>query len=354
MSKRAVINLPQVSARFVDGHAANETLTTGEELGIRRALLVGTPGAEKRYASVWSELESIEAARFFAAEPHCPVEVVEACRIVYRQQDCDGVVAIGGGSTLGLGKILSAEEAASFIALPTTYSGSEMTAIFGRKIDGRKKTAIDPACRPDCVIYDSELSAGLPRHESVTSAMNSIAHAVEALYPQTPNSLAATLAAECLRAHRNGLEELVFGKNETRARGELLYGAFLGGLVVGMCGIALHHQLCHVIGGLFDLPHAESNSVVLPQALDYNREFIPDANAIIVNVFGGDSAASGLFDFAQKLGAPVSLREIGMPGDGIDAVVDTMLAHGGYNPRALDAEPLLATVQAAYEGTRPD
>ena len=183
--------------------------------------------------------------------------------------------------------------------------------------------------------------------------MNSIAHAVEALYPQTPNPLAASLATECLRAHRAGLEQLMFGTDEASARGDLLYGAFLGGLVVGMCGIALHHQLCHVIGGLFDLPHAESNSVVLPQALDYNCESIPEANEIIIGVFGGETAAAGLFDFAERVDAPLSLREIGMPEDGIDPVVDAMIAHGGYNPRPLDRSALRATVNSAYRGSRP-
>ena len=341
------------SARFVDGQADSATVSACKEFELRRALLVGTPSAETRYASLWSSLSELEAARFFAAEPHCPADVVSACRTSYREHACDSVIAVGGGSTLGLGKILSAEEGAVFIALPTTYSGSEMTAIFGRKINGEKKTAVDPACRPDRVIYDAELSSELPQYESVTSAMNSIAHAVEALYPRTPNPLASALARECLTAHRDGLEELVIGNKPGKARSKLSYGGFLGGLVVSLCGIALHHQLCHVIGGLFDLPHAESNSVILPQVVDYNRGFIGHANEIIVDVLGGDSAASALFDFADRLGAPVSLREISMPDDGIDAVIDAMLAHGGYNPRPLEEDALRNTLCNALEGRRP-
>ena len=353
MTATAFVNLPRVSARFAHGAAATTTALASKELDFSRALLVGSPAAESRHADIWSHLEEFSVARFFGAESHCPIEVVDACRACYREHSCDSVIAIGGGSTLGLGKILSAEEGARFVALPTTYSGSEMTSIFGRKADGRKKTAVDPACRPDLVIYDAELSMELPQRVSIASAMNSIAHAAESLYPQIPNPLAATMAKECLEAHRQGLLRLVDGADEYSARMDLLYGAFLGGLVVGMCGIALHHQLCHIVGGLYDIPHADSNSVILPQALDYNRDFVTAANETIVGVFGGESAASGVFDFAERIGAPVSLRSIGIPEEGLEQIVQTALAHRAYNPRPLDEESLCKTLQNAFEGSRP-
>jgi maleylacetate reductase len=349
----AAVRLPMVSARFVDGQAGPETAAACTDLGISKPLFVGTGQAETRYASIWKSLSGFDSTKFFGAAPHCPDRVVEACRQTYRSSQRDGVIAIGGGSTLGLGKILAAEEGAKFIALPTTYSGSEMTAIFGRKVGGQKRTAMDDRCRPDRVIYDGQLSKGLSMHLSVTSAMNSIAHAAEALYPQVPNPLAATLAEQCLRAHQRGLLALYFDQADTAARTDLLYGAFLGGLVIGMCGIALHHQLCHVIGGLYDLPHAASNSAVLPQVLAYNRSFIPAADRTIAGIFGGKNAAQAVFHFARQLHAPLSLKEIGMPEEGVEAVVQGTLEHWGYNPRPPDESALRQLVRNAYDGILP-
>lgn len=352
MLSNSIVNLPKVDARFAPDSAVEATLLTCKNLGMRRALRVGTPHGSRRYADTWQGLEPVAAADFHEALPHCPIDTVEACRETFIKYRCDGVIAIGGGSTIGLGKILSAEEAAVFVALPTTYSGSETTSIFGRKIDGQKRTAIDEKCRPDCIVYDARLSMDLPRLISITSAMNSIAHAVEALYPKVQNPLAATFALEALRAHKRGFDTLENG-DELSARQDLLYGGFLGGLAIGMSGIALHHQLCHVIGGLFDLPHAETNSAILPHAIAYNRGFIPDADDEIKHVFGGSDSAQTIFDFASKHGAPMSLSDIGMPETGIERVVNGMLAHAGYNPRPLDEAALRDLVTHAYEGIRP-
>ena len=350
----AVVNLPKASIRFARDCAAPQTVDACNELGIERLLFVGTPTARLRYDHVWQALAPLTTAQFFGAESHCPIEVVEACRHEYTSNNCDGVLVIGGGSTIGLGKILAAEHAAKFVALPTTYSGSEMTPIFGRKIGGQKKTAADDACRPGVVIYDGALSAGLPRQVSIVSAMNSIAHAAEALYPKTPNPIAAVIAEECLRSHRHGLMDLISGQDEAEARNRLLYGGCLGGLAIGMSGIALHHQLCHVVGGLYDIPHGESNSAVLPQALAYNRDYVSRADKTISDIFEGAGAGQAIFDFAESLGAPLSLREIGMPQDGIERVVDSLLSSPGYNPRPLEEEPLRHAIQNAFDGIRPD
>jgi alcohol dehydrogenase class IV len=273
--------------------------------------------------------------------------------MVFVAGDCDGVVAIGGGSTLGLAKILAAEQGARFVALPTTYSGSEMTPLFGRKIGNEKRVERDPRCRPVAVIYDATLSAGLPHRTAVSSGMNSVAHAVEALYPQHPNPLAPLLGEQALRAHFQGLREMAGGSPSPAALGAAQYGGFLGGVLVSMCGIALHHRLCHVIGGLFDLPHAETNSAVLPHAVAYNLPAIPEARAVIERVFGGTNAAVALFDFAAEIGAPQSLEDLGMPASGIETAVSAMLTHDGWNPRPLERDGLRRLVRAAFEGRSP-
>lgn len=324
-----------------------------DELGVRRPLLIGTPAAEHRYRPVWAALGDLPLTTFFLAAPHCPEPLVERCRARYLEADCDGVVAVGGGSTLGLGKILAAEHDAKFIALPTTYSGSEMTPLFGRKIGAEKRVQRDPRCRPRFVIYDADLTATLPPRVAAATGMNSVAHAVEALYPERPNPLAPLLAEQALAAHRYGLPEIARGAPSRDALRSAQYGGFLGGVLVAMCGIALHHRLCHVLGGLFDLPHSETNGAVLPHAVAYNSPAIPAARQIIERVFAHDDAAAALYELAGKIGAPRSLRELGMPESGIEAAVAALLAHGGWNPRPLERTGIEKLMHAAYWGERP-
>jgi alcohol dehydrogenase class IV len=346
--------LEPLPARIVFGDGAS--LTVGrrlDELGARKPLVVGTAAAEARHRAVLAALGDRSVACFFAAAPHCPEAVVERCRRVYVDERCDSVVAIGGGSTLGLGKILTAEQGARFVALPTTYSGSEMTPLFGRKIGREKRVARDPRCRPHLVLYDADLTASLPARVAVATGMNSVAHAVEALYPQHPSPLAAPLAEQALVVHRYALPELARGSPSQRALRAAQYGGFLGGWLVAMCGIALHHRLCHVLGGLFDLPHSETNSAVLPHAVAYNLPAIPEARAVLERVFEHDSAAAALYDFATEIAAPRSLRELGMPEEGIGIAVKAMLEHDGFNPRPLERSGIERLVQAAFWGERP-
>jgi len=346
------LDLLPVHMSFGSGQSAQLRVHL-DRLDVKRPLLVGTRAAETRYSRVFAALADLPTVAFFDAQPHCPEAVVERCRQTYVDADCDGVVAIGGGSTLGLGKILAAEQAATFIALPTTYSGSEMTPLFGRKIGREKRVGRDPRCRPAFVIYDPALTSDLPPAVAVASGMNSVAHAVEALYPQRPNPLAPWLAEQALGAHRDGLRAIARGAPTGAALAAAHYGGFLGGVLVSMCGIALHHQLCHVIGGLFDLPHRETNSVVLPHVVAYNAPAIPGARTVIERVFEADDAARALFDFAHEIHAPQSLRDLGMPESGIDPTVAAMLAHGGWNPRPLEREGLEGLVRNAFEGRRP-
>jgi maleylacetate reductase len=321
-----------------------------DRLGVARILLVCTPSGVDRYRDVGDGLGARRAATFAEAEPHCPEPVVQRCRAQWRTSGADGVVTVGGGSTIALGKILAAEEGAKFICVPTTYSGSEMTDIFGRKIGNEKRTARDLKCRPHTVIYDPELTLGLPRHETVTTGMNSVAHAVEALYPPTPNPVAFVLAREALGAHRDGLPGAVAHPTDLAARSRALYAGFLGGLLIGMTGIALHHRLCHVLGGLFDLPHGETNSVVLAHVVAYNAPAAPDAARVISEVFGDADPARAIDAFARRIGAPTSLREIGMPEEGIDLTVREALGRPGWNPRPLEEAGLRQLVRAAWEG----
>jgi maleylacetate reductase len=286
---------------------------------------------------------------------HVPIEAAREARSHAGAVGADGAVAIGGGSTVGLGKAIALESPMPIIAIPTTYAGSEMTPIYGITDAGLKKTGRDPRVLPRTVLYDPELSTGLPVGLSVVSGMNAIAHAAEGLYARDGNPVMSLMAEEGIRAIAQGLRGIVAAPSDIDARSDCLYGAWLCGTVLGHVGMALHHKLCHTLGGSFNLPHAETHTVVLPHALAYNAAAAPEAMQRIARAIGrGDGdAAGGLFDLAQALGAPTSLREIGMPKEGLARVADLAVANPYWNPRPLARDALMALLHDAWEGRRP-
>ena len=207
-----------------------------------------------------------------------------------------------------------------------------MTPIYGMKIGEEKRTWRDAAALPKSVIYDPELTVDLPAGLTATTGMNCLAHAVEALYPKDSNPIAADLAERCIGALAEGLPGSIERPSDLEARSQALYGGFLGGLLVTMVGIALHHRICHVLGGLFGVPHGESNSVILPYATAYNAPGAPPAMAAIRRALDVTDAAVGIYDLAGRIGAPRSLAELGMPADGLARAAEETVATLAYNP----------------------
>jgi alcohol dehydrogenase class IV len=242
------------------------------------------------------------------------------------------------------------------LAIPTTYAGSEMTPIYGITEAGLKKTGRDARVLPRTVIYDPELSLSLPVGLSVTSAMNAIAHAAEGLYAQDSNPIMDLMAEEGIRALAAAIPRLVANAADIAARSDALYGAWLCGTVLGNVGMALHHKLCHTLGGTFNLPHAEVHTVILPHAMHFNAEAAPHAMQKISRALGGAPAAQGLYQLAKEHGAPVSLRELGMQAEDLDTVVRLALQNPYWNPRAIGPDSsvaLRALLQQAWEGVSP-
>jgi alcohol dehydrogenase class IV len=182
---------------------------------------------------------------------------------------------VGGGSTTGLGKAIALATGLDQIVVPTTYAGSEMTPILGQTERGVKTTQRSPAILPEVVIYDVDLTLTLPPALTATSGLNAIAHAVEALYAQDRNPIVSLMAEEGIAALARSLPVLVDAASDLAARSDALYGAWLCGACLGAVGMALHHKLCHTLGGSFDLPHAETHAVVLPHAVAYNSAAAP-------------------------------------------------------------------------------
>jgi len=324
-----------------------------DRLGARRALVLCTPGQTAAARQVADLLGDRVAGLFAEAAMHVPLAAAQAARAMARERGADCAVAIGGGSTTGLGKAIALDSGLPILAIPTTYAGSEVTPIYGITADGVKKTGRDPRVLPRTVIYDPELTLTLPLALSVTSALNAIAHAAEGLYAADGNPVIALMAEEGIRATAAALPRLAADPRDLAARGDALYGAWLCGAVLGAVGMGLHHKLCHTLGGSFDLPHADVHAVILPHALAYNAAQAPAAMARIARALGADDAASGIFALATRLGAPTSLRAIGMPGDGIERAAELAVQDPYPNPRPLERAALRALLQRAFDGRPP-
>ena len=347
------------ASRVVFGAGALQHLAREiDALGVRRALILSTPEQADSAQRVAEMLGERAAGIFAKAAMHVPIESAREARDEARRLGADCAVAIGGGSTTGLAKAIALESSLAsplpILAIPTTYAGSEMTTIYGITEGGLKKTGRDPRVLPRTVIYDPELTLSLPLSMTVTSAINAIAHAAEGLYAFDGNPIMALMAEEGIRATAAALPRLAADPKDLDARGDALYGAWLCGSVLGAVAMGLHHKLCHTLGGSFNLPHAEVHTVILPHALAYNAAAAPEAMQRITRALGARNAARGVFDLAQRHHAPVALKDIGMPADGLDRAADLAVQTPYPNPRPLERGPIRALLQRAFDGTRPD
>jgi maleylacetate reductase len=324
-----------------------------ELLGAQRALILCTPEQRASAEAVQAIIGERSAGIFDRAVMHVPIETARAARDIARELQADCAIAIGGGSTTGLGKAIALESALPILAIPTTYAGSEMTPIYGITENGIKKTGRDPRVLPKTVIYDPELTLGLPVKLSVTSGINAIAHAAEGLYAQDANPIMSLLAEEGIRALAQGLPRIVGNPADVAARADALYGAWLCGAVLGSVGMSLHHKLCHTLGGSYNLPHAETHTVVLPHALAYNADAAPEAMTRIARALGTKDAARGMYDLARRLGAPVALKDIGMREEELDRCADIASQNAYWNPRPIEKAAVRRLLDDAYRGRPP-
>jgi alcohol dehydrogenase class IV len=322
-------------------------------LGCRRALVLSTPQQAEAARALGERLGPLSAGVFSQAAMHTPVEVTERALQVVQGSGADCTVALGGGSTTGLGKAIALRTDLPQIVIPTTYAGSEATPILGETRDGLKTTQKSPKILPEVIVYDVDLTLTLPPALSAASGMNAIAHAVEGLYTQDANPITSLMAEEGVRALGAALPQIVRNPSDRDARSDALYGAWLCGVVLGSVGMALHHKLCHTLGGTFDLPHAETHTVVLPHAAAYNAPAAREAMARVARALGVADAPRGLYDLAESLSAPLSLKDIGMPQGGLDRAADLAVADPYWNPRPVERAAIRALLDDAYWGRRP-
>jgi maleylacetate reductase len=323
-------------------------------LGVTRALVLTTPEQKHDGESLMRWLGAKAAAHFDGAVMHTPVHVTTLAQATLRARQCDGLVALGGGSAIGLSKALALRTGLPQVVVPTTYAGSEVTPILGETADGVKTTQRSPKILPQVVIYDVEQTMSLPPAASAASGLNAIAHAAEALYAKDRNPIVSLMAAEGIAALARSLPRLVNAPQDIAARSDAQYGAWLCGTCLGTVGMALHHKLCHVLGGTFNLPHAETHAIVLPHALAYNAPAAPEAMATIARALGTQDAPwRPLHAMLRTLGLPTALSHIGMPLDGVDQALALALRDSYWNPRPMEAAPLRQLLEAAVRGAAP-
>ncbi|TVZ79690.1 maleylacetate reductase and hydroxyquinol 1,2-dioxygenase domain-containing protein [Streptomyces sp. BK340] len=323
-------------------------------LGCSRVLLLSSGPLAAASARVRQALGGLLAAEFDGAAMHTPVEVTEQALDLLKESAVDGIVAVGGGSTTGLSKALALRTGLPQVILPTTYAGSEVTPVLGETRDGRKVTRSSPEILPETVVYDVDFTLTLPLSLTVTSGVNALAHAVEALYSVEANPVTDQQALDAISRIARALPRLAADPSDLEARADLLRAAWLAGTCLATVGMGLHHKLCHTLGGSFDLPHAETHTVVLPHAMAYNAPAVPDVMRRIAAALGVPDAPSGVYDLVAALGGPTSLRDLGMPEAGLAHAAELATSTPYPNPRELTTEGIADLLAGAWHGRRPE
>jgi maleylacetate reductase len=321
-----------------------------ERLQMARPLLVCTAGRAELARGLAAQLGG--ATVFAGARQHVPASVLAEARSAAAAADADGYVTIGGGSATGVAKAMAVESGLPIVAMPTTYSGSELTPIWGVTDGGSKRTSRDERALPRTVLLDPELTLDFPPELAGPSGINALAHCVEALYASDANPLTSLLAGQGIPHIMHALPVIAATSGNMRAREEAMYGSCLGGLALASVAMGLHHRICHVLGGAFDLPHAETHAVVLPHAVSHETR-LPDAGTRrVAAALGDDEPSVIVHELRGRIGAPASLRAIGLEEHDVPRAIRLVSELSSRDGRTLgnDAESL---VRDAFEGHEP-
>ena len=349
-----------LEVRFGAGRVA-EAGSLLETCGIRRALVVSTRSGMVRAVSMLEALGEGVAGRFDGARVHVPEPVVTEALRVADHSGADGYLAVGGGSAIGVAKAMALETGAPMVAVPTTYSGSEMTHVWGVTSAGGKRTGRDDRVAPRGVIYDPELLAGLPSPLGAESGVNALAHAVEALYAPDRTPLSTLLAEEGIRALGEGLPGLLRRPEDLTHPSTTLRGAHLAGWALDLTTMGLQHKLAHVLGGTFDLPHARVHAILLPHVVAWNGPAAPGAMRRLVRALGGDGATEGegsgvprgaaaLERLNDRVGIPRSLAHLELDRGALEQVADLALEAPYANPRPVTRDGVREILESAWSG----
>lgn len=347
--------LAGVKTQVVLGVGASELVERElSTLGAERALVLSTNGRRSLAESIAVQIGNRAAAVLAIAREHVPVQIAVLGRQEASLHRADALIPVGGGSTIGLAKAIALEHGLPIVAIPTTYSGSEMTPIWGLTEGGVKQTGRDDRVAAAAVLYDPILSRDLPASVAVPSAFNGLAHAVEALYAPGVDEDVLSWAEEAVKELASVIPALSSCSNDLAVRERALHGACLAGACAGRAPMGLHHKLCHVLGGAFGLPHAETHAALLPFVARFNLEAAPAARERLSRALGHADPAAALFDLARSSGVKVGLEGLGLSHDALDRVVQLAVAAPYPNPREITSGALRVLLEEAFApGTGP-
>lgn len=335
--------------RFATGSARGQLTDEIEQSAFRRPMVISTRGQREVAEEVCGDV-SVGVWHHDVAM-HVPIHLAERARSVAGNERVDSVIAVGGGSTVGLAKAVALTTSLPIVAIPTTYAGSEATNVWGITENGQKMTGSDARVLPQAVILDAELTVSLPVDLAMASGLNALAHCIDSMWAPRADPINASLALEGMRALRAGLPQVKADPSSLQGHEETLFGAYLAAVAFASAGSGLHHKICHVLGGMFDLPHAQTHAVVLPHVLALNGAAAPTVQARIGQALGSTSADEGLAELRRALQAPSALRDLGMPESGIVRAAQTLESLiPPSNPATLSGDELRALLRACWEG----
>ncbi|MDH6532571.1 maleylacetate reductase [Aurantimicrobium minutum] len=337
---------------FGSGKAAQHLAMEVSRLGAQRVMLIAAP-YESQIAQAVTQQISVHIS-YQDVVQHVPIEKAEDARRVAIEHEIDLLVCVGGGSTTGLAKAVAMTTGIPIIAVATTYAGSEATNVWGLTEAARKTTGVDNKVLPVTVVYDAELTYSLPVELSVASGLNAMAHCIDSLWAPRADPINQALAAEGIHALASGLPRIAENPIDEQGREEALYGAYLSAVSFASAGSGMHHKICHVLGGTYNLPHAQTHATVLPYVLAFNAPFAPRADARIAAAFETSTGLEGLNRLREKLNAPQALKDYGFNEADIEEAVSIALPIiPESNPRPVTAENLAELLHAAWAGTKP-
>ena len=343
--------LPQRVA-FGSGEAAANLSREIANLGATRVMLIAAKAEADLAETIAVGIPM--ALRHHDVVMHVPVDVAERARAAAASSDVDVLVSVGGGSTTGLAKAIALTTGLPIIAVPTTYAGSEATPVWGLTEGAKKTTGTDNRVLPRVVIYDAALTMSLPVDMSVASGLNALAHCVDSLWAPNADPVNAAFAAEGIRSLAAGLPRVVTDPMDLDGREHALYAAYLSATAFASAGSGLHHKICHVLGGKYNLPHAQTHATVLPYVLAFNGPAAPEAERRIASALGAGNALDGLVALGRELAAPHALADYGFTEESIPAAAAAILPSvPPSNPRPVTVDDLRALLRAAWSGADP-
>jgi alcohol dehydrogenase class IV len=344
-------SLPQ-RVVFGSGEAAANVAREVRRLGASAVMVIAS--ATERAFTDRLAAEIPVALRYSDVVMHVPIEVADRASAAAIEHGVDLLLCVGGGSSTGLAKAIALTTGLPIVAVPTTYAGSEATNVWGLTEGGTKTTGVDARVLPRVIVYDASLTLSLPVPISVASGLNALAHCVDSMWAPRTDPIDQAIAAEGIRALRRGLPAVVADPAGLDGREHTLYGAYLSAVAFASAGSGLHHKICHVLGGRYDLPHAQTHAIVLPHVLAFNAPGAPDAERLIAAAFDADRAIDGLQTLRTMLDAPQALRDVGFRREDIpDAAAAILPAVPANNPTPVTTDSLQRLLLAAWNGADP-